>query len=267
MRTFFCVMTILVFGGGSSLAQVSTLGTTQMAIPTTPGAIVSSPLSGPGPFTSLFSPATVSGAPATTLAASPLAQDPTIPGTSVNCSAPTFTLSPSVMSVTSSSAGASSSPMSSSMSPMSTTTMPASPTAPTTALTTRPLVLPPAAPVMILGSITGSTTGTVAGTGVLGNPVSGTSCTAAPGNALTSATVMPLTTPDIPASPPPGTIQSPTASLAGTSIEPAMTVMPTPNSAACNESVSMDLANPAMMAPANATGAAATPGVAPPTGC
>jgi len=45
-----------------------------------------------------------------------------------------------------------------------------------------------------------------------------------------------------------------------------MTVMPTPNSAACNENVSMDLANPAMMAPANATGAAATPGVAP-TGC
>jgi hypothetical protein len=263
MRTFFCVMTILVFGGGSSLAQISTLGTTQMAIPTTPGAIVSSPLSGPGPFTSLFSPATVSGAPATTLAASPLAQDPTIPGTSVNCSAPTFTLSPSVMSVTSTSAGASSSPMSSTMSPMSTATMPASPTA----LTTQPLVLPPAAPVMILGSITGSTTGTVAGAGMLGNPVSGTSCTAAPGNALTSATVMPLTTPDIPASPPPGTIQSPTASLAGTSIEPATTVMPTPNSAACNENVSMDLANPAMMAPANATGAAATPGVAPPTGC
>ena len=74
MRIFFCVMTILAFGGGSSLAQVSTLGTTQMAIPTTPGAIVSSPLGGPGPFTSLFSPATVSGAPATTLAAPPLAE-------------------------------------------------------------------------------------------------------------------------------------------------------------------------------------------------
>jgi hypothetical protein len=29
----------------------------------------------------------------------------------------------------------------------------------------------------------------------------------------------------------------------------------------------MDLANPMMMAPANATGATATPGVSPPSGC
>jgi hypothetical protein len=265
MRTFFCVMTILVFGGGSSLAQVSTLGTTQMAIPTTPGAIVSSPLGAPGPFTSLFSPATVPGAPVTTLATPSLAEDPTIPGTSVNCSAPTFTLSPSVMSVMPTNNGGSSITMPFATSSMSTTAMPPSPA--TTPITTPPLVLPPAMPVMILGSLSGSTTGTVTGTTAPGNAVPAPSCTAAPGNALTSATVMPLTTPDIPASPPPGTIQSPTASLAGTSIEPAMTVMPTPNSAACNESVSMDLANPAMMAPANATGAAATPGVAPPTGC
>jgi hypothetical protein len=67
-------------------------------------------------------------------------------------------------------------------------------------------------------------------------------------------------------SPPPGTIQSPVADLGSTGIQPAMTGMPTPNSAACSESVSMDLANPAMMAPANATGAAATPGVTP-QGC
>jgi hypothetical protein len=46
-----------------------------------------------------------------------------------------------------------------------------------------------------------------------------------------------------------------------------MTAMPTPNSAACNEAISMDLANPTMMAPANATDAAATPGVSPPSGC
>jgi hypothetical protein len=122
-------------------------------------------------------------------------------------------------------------------------------------------------PVLILGSLSGSTTGTVTGTGALGNAVPATSCTAAPGNALTSATVLPLTTPDIPPSPPPGTIQSPTSGLGGTSIEPATTVMPTPNSAACNENISMDLANPAMMAPANATGAVATPGVAPLAGC
>jgi hypothetical protein len=43
--------------------------------------------------------------------------------------------------------------------------------------------------------------------------------------------------------------------------------VPTPNSAACSQSVTMSLANPAMMAPANATGATATPGVAPPAGC
>jgi hypothetical protein len=46
-----------------------------------------------------------------------------------------------------------------------------------------------------------------------------------------------------------------------------MTVTPTPNSAACRESVSMSLANPGMMAPANATGATATPGVSSPSGC
>lgn len=45
-----------------------------------------------------------------------------------------------------------------------------------------------------------------------------------------------------------------------------MTVIPTPNSAACNESVSMNLANPSMMAVANVTGAAATPRVMP-QGC
>jgi hypothetical protein len=44
-------------------------------------------------------------------------------------------------------------------------------------------------------------------------------------------------------------------------------VMPTPNTSACAESMTMDLANPATMAPANATGATATPGVAPPPGC
>jgi hypothetical protein len=46
-------------------------------------------------------------------------------------------------------------------------------------------------------------------------------------------------------------------------------VVPTPNTSACAESVTMTLATPGMMAPANATGAAATPGVspAPPSGC
>jgi hypothetical protein len=43
-------------------------------------------------------------------------------------------------------------------------------------------------------------------------------------------------------------------------------VVPTPNSASCRESVSMSLANPGAATPANATGAAATPGVSP-AGC
>jgi hypothetical protein len=89
----------------------------------------------------------------------------------------------------------------------------------------------------------------------------------APGTALTNAAALPLSTPGIPANPPPGTVQSPVADLGGTSISPMMTVMPTPNSAACTENTSMDLANPGMMAPANATGATATPGVSPPSGC
>jgi hypothetical protein len=42
-------------------------------------------------------------------------------------------------------------------------------------------------------------------------------------------------------------------------------VMPTPNTSACAESVTMNLATPGMMAPANATGAAATPGVSSPS--
>jgi hypothetical protein len=81
-----------------------------------------------------------------------------------------------------------------------------------------------------------------------------------------SSAALPLAIGDIPPSPPPGAIPSPVDDLASTDIEPAMSVMPTPNSAACNESVTMNLANPAMMPPANATGAAATPGVMP-QGC
>jgi hypothetical protein len=77
---------------------------------------------------------------------------------------------------------------------------------------------------------------------------------------------LPLSTPEIPANPPPGTIQQDVMQLAGTSIDPTVAVMPTPNTSACAESTTMNLATPGMMAPANATGAAATPGVSPP-GC
>jgi hypothetical protein len=45
--------------------------------------------------------------------------------------------------------------------------------------------------------------------------------------------------------------------------------VPSPNSSSCAEGVSMNLASPATMLPANASGAAATPGVSPilPPGC
>jgi len=87
---------------------------------------------------------------------------------------------------------------------------------------------------------------------------------------------LPLSTPQVPANPPLGTIEPTVADLGGTSIDPsmapnpAMAVMPTPNTSACAEGVTMNLATPGMMTPANATGAAATPGVsapATPSGC
>jgi hypothetical protein len=79
--------------------------------------------------------------------------------------------------------------------------------------------------------------------------------------------VLPLATPEIPNDTPPGTIRSAITELATTSIAPILAVVPTPNSTACGQSVTMDLANPTMMAPANATGASPTPGVSPPSGC
>jgi hypothetical protein len=274
-KHIFGAATIFVLGTVNCTAQMSTMGTTQLAIPTTPGAIVSSPLGGPGPFTSLFSAATVPGAPATTLASPPLADDPTIPGTSVSCTPAAVALSPSVMSVTATTTGASASPTAA-MNPVgvSTTSTPnAMPTTsslassnPTTSNPSQPLLLPPAMPVLIAGAVSGSTTGTVTTAPPLGSPPPGSSCISAPGNTLTSATAMPLAIGDVPASPSPGTLQSPVAALGSTSIEPATAVMPTPNSPACSESVSFNLANPAMMAPANATSAGATPGVMP-QGC
>jgi hypothetical protein len=87
-----------------------------------------------------------------------------------------------------------------------------------------------------------------------------------PGGPPTNGAALPLTTPQIPANPLPGTIQQDVAQLGVTSINPATGVMPTPNTSACAESTTMNLATPGTMAPANATGAAATPGVSPP-GC
>src|SRR5258708_1807669 len=118
-------------------------------------------------------------------------------------------------------------------------------------------------------SITGSTTGTISPVAPLGSS-STTVCSSIPGGPPTNGAALPLSTPAIPSSPAPGTIQPAVTQLANTSIDPTMTVVPTPNTSACAESVTMNLATPGTMAPANATGAAATPGVSPPpspSGC
>jgi broad specificity polyphosphatase/5'/3'-nucleotidase SurE len=90
-----------------------------------------------------------------------------------------------------------------------------------------------------------------------------------PGGPPTNGAALPLSTPEVPSSQPPGTIQPAVTELANTSIDPTMIVAPTPNTSACAESITMNLATPSTMAPANATGAAATPGVSPasPSGC
>jgi hypothetical protein len=230
MRFLLCATAAFLMGGTGCMAQVSTMGTTAMGIPSTPGAIVSSPLNGPSPFSATTQP----GAPVTTLAPVPLALDPTTPGTSINCSSPAVQI----------------------------TTTPPAPLAVGSPSTTG--VIKPStstAPGTISSSI-----GTIAPASPLGNPVIPTGCTSTPGNPTLSATALPLSTPTIASSASSlGAIQPDIAALGDTSIDPAA-VVPTPNSAACSESVTMTLANPGMMAPANATGAVATPGVSPP-GC
>jgi hypothetical protein len=81
----------------------------------------------------------------------------------------------------------------------------------------------------------------------------------ASGSPPTDGAALPLSTPEIPTNPPPGTIQ-PLITLPGsTNIDPTMTVVPTPNASACAESMTMNPATPGAMAPADATGAAAPP--------
>jgi hypothetical protein len=110
-----------------------------------------------------------------------------------------------------------------------------------------------------------TTTGNISTASPLGSP-STTVCSSIPGGPPTNGAALPISTPEIPANPSPGTIPQVITQLGGTSIDPTMTVMPTPNTSACAESTTMNLAIPGTMAPANATGAAATPGVTPP-GC
>jgi len=67
-------------------------------------------------------------------------------------------------------------------------------------------------------------------------------CSSTPGGPPTNGAALPLSTPEISTSPPPGTIQPDITQLAVTSLDPTMS-----------------LATPGMMAPANATGATAPP--------
>ena len=111
-----------------------------------------------------------------------------------------------------------------------------------------------------------STPGTIVTSPLNGpSPFPATTQPGTPDTTPTNGAVLPLSTPQIPSSPPLGTIQPVITELAGTSIDPTTTVMPTPNTSACAESMTMNLATPGTMAPANATGAAATPGVSPPS--
>jgi hypothetical protein len=255
MRRLLFTATALLLGCGTSLAQVSTMGTTAMGLSSTPGTMLSSPLNGPSPF----SAATQLGVPVTTLAPLPLASDPTIPGTVVTCSTPSGQIAPATptVTVTAMSATGGTTGTTPSTSAGGAATMMSS-----TAMT-------PAVP---LGTIATpsvvSTTGTLSPTSLLGSP-STTVCSSTPGGPPTNGAALPLSTPQIPANLPLGTIQPDITELGGTSIDPTMTVVPTPNTSACAEGTTMNLATPGMMTPANATGASATPGVSPPSpsGC
>jgi hypothetical protein len=332
MRRLLLTTLALLSGAQICLAQVSTMGSTAMGLPSTPGTIQSSPLNGPSPFSAL-----TQAAPDTTLAPLPLASDPTIPGTAVTCAPPTGQIAPGTPTVQVTSvppmAGTSGAPPSI----FASTTTPIVPANPSTVAaesttppyvpllalpatsfmsdypgTTIPEPPPPAVPPLPSPSITpvpvpapstvmstlsttmpstvataptmSPTAMTPAGAlGTIPTPIvttaignipptaplgssSTTVCSSVPGGPPTNGAALPLSTPEIPTNPPPGTLQQDVAQLGGTSIDPTMAVMPTPNTPACAESTTINLATPGTMAPANATGAAATPGVSPP-GC
>src|SRR5258706_13736371 len=334
MRRLLFTMVAMLAGCTACQAQVSTMGSTAMGLSTTPGAIVTSPLNGPSPFSATTQP----GTPVTTLAPVPLASDPTTPGTVVTCSTPTGLITPGTPAVPVTSVSATGGTTGTTPLISAAPTIPAAPTTSSTSTTTAPLLLsaqpassflsdfpgstvpvtsstiaapPPSTtatplptPSTIPGTVSistpgstatmtpstttmsstatmsstplgtiptpivGSTTGTTSPVSPVGSS-STTVCSSTPGGPPTNGAALPLSTPAIPASPPPGTIPQDVTQLGATSIDPTMTIMPTPNTSAGAESVTMSLSTPGTMAPANATGAAATPGVSPasPPGC
>ena len=296
MRRLLLTAIALLLGCNASPAQVSTMGTTAMGLSSTPGTMLSSPLNGPSPF----SVATMPGVPATTLAPLPLTSNPATPGTFVTCATPSGQIAPATPTVTLASTsvtGGTTGTIPSASAPLP----PGIPAQPPPSITAAPVpalsTVPNTAPTSIMGSTAttipstttmsstaltpgvplgtivvpnlGSTTGTIAPTSLLGSS-STTVCSTTPGGPPTNGAALPLSTPQIPANPPLGTIQPDITELGGTSIDPTMTVVPTPNTSACAEGMTMNVATPGMMAPANATGAAATPGVSAPlspSGC
>ncbi|MBR0909079.1 hypothetical protein [Bradyrhizobium japonicum] len=232
IRIVLAITIALLLGCPSSEAQVSTMGTTAMDLPTVPGAIVTSPLNSPGPFSATTEP----GVPDTTLAPVPLASDPTTPGTVVVCATPSTSPTP----------------------------VPATPIVSSIGSTASGI----GAPLLPVTGQTGSSTGTIPAAAPAGTGAT-VACSSTPGGLATSAASLPLSIPQVPSSLAPGTILADTSAAGGTGIDPNAAVMPSPNSTACAEGVSMNLAAPATVLPANASGAAPTPGVSPilPPGC
>jgi hypothetical protein len=268
MHGLLLTMATLLFGVHAGLAQVSTMGTTAMGLPSMPATIVTSPLYGPSPF----SATTLPGAPDTTLAPVPLASDPTIPGTVVTCATPIAQITPGTQAVTVTSL---SSPQPATLPALPSPSLAAPPLSmsstvlaavATSATMISPTAMTSATPLgTIPAPIVVTRTGNTSPASQPGTP-STIVCSSIPGGPPSNAAALPLTTPEIPVNPPPGTIQQDITQLGGTSIDPTVAVMPTPNASACAESMTMNLATPGTMAPANATGAAATPGAMPP-GC
>src|SRR6202045_574385 len=140
MRHLLFTTATLLLGAHACLAQVSTMGSTAMGLPSTPGTVLSSPLTGPSPFSATTQP----GAADTTLAPVPLASDPTTPGTVVTCATPSGLITPGTpaVAVTSMSATSGTTGTTSSMSAPPTT--PATPSAASTI--SSPTMPPPPAP-------------------------------------------------------------------------------------------------------------------------
>jgi hypothetical protein len=95
MRRLMLTATALLLGCNACLAQISTIGSTAMGLPSTPGAIVTSALNGPSPFSATTQPGTAD----TTLAPVPLASNPTTPGTVLTCATPTGQIAPGTPAV------------------------------------------------------------------------------------------------------------------------------------------------------------------------